>query len=299
MRSLLDVEIPAAGKLTLIELLRRLKVEFEEDHLRAYAGNLAFRGIFAIFAMLTLTLSILDVFDAQELLADLLDQVSSVIPPPVLATLQEDVLEASRESTDAGGVLRTSVTLSLSLYALAAAARGVIDALNAMYGVEEKRPTFKRIVFSILMSFVVIALLLTAAIVVVIGPDVTRSLGDVIGAGETARTLWLILRWPAMLTLVLLAYALVYFYAPAQRVPFRLISHGSLVAFPGWLLFTFAFSVYVTNYANLGRYGGLAGLIALVLYLFFSSMIMLVGAEVNDIIERHRRAQKAAQTRMT
>lgn len=92
-----------------------------------------------------------------------------------------------------------------------------------------------------------------------------------------------------LLVLVLLAYAMVYYFAPSVEERFRFVSHGSVIAVPVWALFSFGFSFYVEKYGEFGEtYGPLAGVIVLLLYMFISSLILLVGAEVNHVIARHQ-----------
>jgi membrane protein len=93
-------------------------------------------------------------------------------------------------------------------------------------------------------------------------------------------------QWPVLLFLVVLAFALVYYYAPDVEQRFRWISPGSIVAVVAWLLFSLAFSLYV-EFGSFDAYGSIAGIIILMLYIYYSAFIMLVGAELNQVVEEH------------
>jgi membrane protein len=86
---------------------------------------------------------------------------------------------------------------------------------------------------------------------------------------------------------VLLTFALIYFFAPAAKQRFSWISPGAVLAFVFWLLFSLAFSFYASNSGASSTYGSLAGVIIFMLYVYYSAFIMLIGAEMNQVIEWH------------
>lgn len=272
------------------DLVGRVVDQVRRDHLKSFAGNLAYRGLFAIFAVLVLVFSLLRVFDAVHLVEVFLDQLSPAIPESMMDALRDQILATTREASPEAFGLAAAASFVAALYGLSATARGVIDALNVMYEVQERRPFLKRYVASILLALVIILLLLAAVLLVVLGPAVER-VASVVGLDPIFRILWDIARWPLLLALVLLAFAITYFSAPAVKLPFRWVSHGSIVALALWAVFTFGFALYVDSFGSFGAtYGTLAGVIVLLLYMFFASFILLLGAEVNDVVHRHQQA---------
>lgn len=283
---LAGARIPQSHGLTLGQLVSQTIHQGRDDNMRVYAGNLAFRGLFALFAVAVLVLSILELFQAKQLMGTLIDQLSGVIPEPAVKALREQIIESSDKASD-GNAARTIATLAAAVWALSTTARGVIKAMNEMYEVEETRTFLKRFGMSLVMSVVVIALFVLALLNVVVGPDIGEAIGSAIGAGGWFRTMWRFLRWPVLVLLVTLGYALVYYFAPAVKERFRLVTHGTIVALPLWLAFTLGFSFYANTVGDFGRYGGLAGVVVLILYMFFSSLILLLGAQINDVVRRH------------
>jgi membrane protein len=163
-----------------------------------------------------------------------------------------------------------------------------MEAMNVMYEVEEDRPFWKVYGLSIFMSLAVVVLLLGALVLVVFGESIGVTVADLVGLGSVFATLWSILQWPVVALVVLFAFALIYYFAPAAKQRFRWISPGSILAFVFWLIFSLLFSLYASIAGSYNEtYGSLAGVIVLMLYVYYSALIMLVGAEINQVIEWH------------
>ena len=293
-----SMTLPAAGELRLGQLLHRTVDQVRHDQIRAHAGHLAFRGLFSVFAALIVTLALLAVFEARDLVDTLLQRLSPAVPPPVVDALRDQILATTMESTKRSLSVGTIASIAVALYGLSATARAVIDALNSMYDVEERRPFLSRYLTSLAMAFAVIGLFLVALLLFTVSPKVGSDLASRLGIEGSFEILWAIARWPLLIGLVLFAYALVYTYAPAIAVPFRFVTHGSVTALVGWLLFSFVFSVYVENFGSFNAtYGTIAGIAVLLLYMYFASFIMLVGAEINDVIQQHMRERSHEENR--
>jgi membrane protein len=163
-----------------------------------------------------------------------------------------------------------------------------MEAMNVMYEVEEDRPFWKVYGISIFISLAVIALMLFAFGIVIFGGTLGGGLASVVGLGGVFQTVWSIVQWPIVACIVLFTFALIYYFAPAAEQRFRWISPGAVLAFVFWLVFSLLFSLYVGNFGSYSAtYGSLAGVIILMLYVYYSALIMLVGAEMNQVIEWH------------
>src|SRR3712207_3496959 len=102
------------------------------------------------------------------------------------------------------------------------------------------------------------------------------------------QAVWSVVQWPIVACVVLFAFALIYYFAPAVEQRFRWISPGAVLAFAFWLVFSLVFSYYAGNFGSYNEtYGSLAGVIIFMLYIYYSALIMLVGAEMNQVIEWH------------
>jgi membrane protein len=163
-----------------------------------------------------------------------------------------------------------------------------MEAMNVMYEVEEDRPAWKVYGISVFISLAVVALMIIAFGVVIFGSSVGGGLAELVGLGPVFQAVWKIVQWPIVACVVLFTFAIIYFFAPAAKQRFTWISPGAVLAFVFWLLFSLAFSYYVGNFGSYSAtYGSLSSVIILMLYIYYSAFIMLIGAEMNQVIEWH------------
>ena len=282
-----EVPVPMTGqRLGLAELLKRTAKEIQEDHLAAFAGNLTYKGLFALFPFFVFLLSLLGLFGAPDLLQTLIEQARGVLPQGAIDFLESQLLGIAGNKAQGAFTVGALVSILLALWGVSGAFRSVMEAMNVMYEIEEARPFWKQLLISVFLSLGVAALLLFALVLVVFGPEIGGAVADVVGLGYVFEVVWNVVQWPVLLFLVVLAFALVYYYAPDVEQRFRWISPGSIVAVVAWLLFSLAFSLYV-EFGSFDAYGSIAGIIILMLYIYYSAFIMLVGAELNQVVEEH------------
>lgn len=283
-----QVEVPMAQNLGMVNLLKRLAKEIQEDHLAAFAGNLTYKGLFALFPFFVFLLSLLGLFGAPDLLRELIDRASGVLPQGAVVFLEDQLLGIASTKAQGAFTVGAVVSLLLALWGVSGAFRSVMEAMNVMYEIEEDRPFWKQLLISIFLSLGVAALLLCALVLVVFGPEIGGAVADSVGLGSIFQITWTIVQWPVLIFLVVFAFALVYYYAPDVEQRFRWISPGSIVAVLMWLLFSLAFAVYVEGSGSFNAtYGSLAGIAILMLYIYYSAFIVLVGAQMNQVIEEH------------
>lgn len=260
--------------------LKRTFKEMNEDHVGAFAGSLTYRAIFAVLPFLTFVISLLGLFDAREFVTNVLASVEPTLPRPAYEFLRTSARTLTDREQDTAFGFGAVISILVSLYGLSGAFRAVMEAMNVMYGVDDSRPFVKKYVTSILLALGVVSLLLSAATLVVAGPSIARALlGDSI-----ARYMWYVLQWPVLVLFVLLAFAVVYYFAPNVEQSFKFVTPGSLIAVVLWLIFTGLFSLYV-NTADFTAYGAVAGAVVFMLYIYYTSFILLLGAEMNQIVE--------------
>jgi membrane protein len=283
-----EAEVPVAENLGLVQFFKLTFKEVSEDHVMAFAGNLTYKALFAIFPFFTFLLSLLGLFNATELVNDLIDRLSGVVPQTATAFIEDQLLGITRSQAESAFTIGAIISILLALWGISGAFRSVMEAMNVMYEVEEDRPAWKQYGISIFISLAVIVLMLTALGIVVFGSAVGGGLASAIGLGSVFQTVWSIAQWPILACIVLFAFAIVYYFGPAARQKWRWISPGSILAFVFWLLFSLLFSFYVGNFSSYNEtYGSLAGVAILMLYIYYSAVIMLIGAEMNQVIEWH------------
>src|SRR5215216_1391000 len=284
-----EVEVPVAENLGLVDFLKLTYKEMNEDHIMAFAGNLTYKGLFAIFPFFTFLLSLLGLFNATDLVNTMVDKLSGIAPQSATKFIEGQLLSITQSQAESAFTFGAIISILLALWGVSGAFRSVMEAMNVMYEVEEDRPFWKVYGLSIFGSLVL----------VVFGESIGVTVADLVGLGSVFATIWSIVQWPVVACVVLFAFALIYYFAPAARQRFRWISPGSLLAFIFWLIFSLLFSLYASTAGSYNEtYGSLAGVIILMLYVYYSALIMLVGAEINQVIEWHIPGGKAEGERI-
>lgn len=291
-----EVDVPlTGGRLGLVELLKRTFKEAGEDHLAAFAGNLTYKGLFALFPFFVFLLSLLGLFGSDTLLPKLLDSASGVLPQGAMTFLQDQLLTIADNKAKDTFTIGAIISILFALWGVSGAFRSVMEAMNVMYEVDEARPFWKVYGISIFLSIIVAVLLISALVLVVFGPQLAALVAGIVGFGQVFQILWVVVQWPVLVCVVLLAFALIYYFAPDVEQRFRYVSPGSIVAVILWLLFSLVFSLYVNNFGGQSysaSYGALAGVAILMLYIYYTTYILLMGAEMNQVIEEHAPAGK-------
>ena len=132
------------------------------------------------------------------------------------------------------------------------------------------------------------------------GP-VARAVGEAIGLGDTAVTIWSIAKWPVLLGLAAVVVAILYYATPNVRQPkFKWVSLGAIVAIITWVIVFALFGLYVSQFSNYNKtYGSLAGVIIFLLWLWITNLALLFGAELDAEVERGRQLQGGIEAEKT
>jgi membrane protein len=283
-----EAEVPMTEQLGLVDFVKLTSKEVGEDHVMAFAGNLTYKALFAIFPFFTFLLSLLGLFGAEELVNTMINSLSGVLPQSATGFIEGQLLGITQSQAESAFTFAAIVSILLALWGISGAFRSVMEAMNVMYEVEEDRPFWKKYGISIFISLAVIVLMLTALGIVVFGGSFGGGLAQAVGLGSIFQTVWTIVQWPLVACIVLFTFAVIYYFAPAAKQRFSWISPGAVLAFIFWLAFSLLFSFYVGNFSSYNEtYGSLAGVIILMLYIYYSAVIMLIGAEMNQVIEWH------------
>src|SRR5918998_49298 len=283
-----QAEVPVAENLGMVDFFKLTFKEVGEDHVSAFAGNLTYKALFAIFPFFTFLLSLLGLFNATSLVRDMLEQVSGALPGTATTFIEEQIIPLTQSQAESAFTVGAIVSILLALWGVSGAFRSVMEAMNVMYEVDEDRPFWKVYGISIFISLAVVVLMVTAFGIVIFGGSIGGGLAAFVGLDQAFQVVWSIAQWPVVACIVLFTFAIIYYFAPAAEQKFRWISPGAILAFVFWLLFSLAFSYYASNFGSYNAtYGSLAGVILLMLYIYYSALIMLIGAEMNQVIEWH------------
>ncbi|MGH7263272.1 MAG: YihY/virulence factor BrkB family protein [Candidatus Rokuibacteriota bacterium] len=271
------------GGLSPLQLARRVYDELWADEVLDRAAALSYYFLFALFPALLFLTALLGLVSEPQLMDQLVSQANQVLPEDAASLLTRTLGEVRRGGT-AGLV---SLGALLALWAASSGMASVMAALNVAYEVDEPRPWWKRRLLALALTVGFSLFTVTALLLLVFGPRIGEAVAGWVGLGGVFTALWNVLRWPVLIALVLTAIALVYYLAPAARQRWRWVTPGSVVAVALWLAASIGLRAYVRNFGDYGAtYGSLGGVILLVLWLYVSSVVLLLGAEVNSEIEQ-------------
>lgn len=274
-------EIPRTGWL---DIGARIVDSFGSDRISLISAGVAFFGLLALFPAFTALLAVGGLLLDTSLILDQLDASRGVIPADVLNILRDQ----AKSVTLADGL---ELTLIISvLLAIWSASRGVAtlcDGLNIVYDEDEKRGFFLRsVVFVGLTLLIMLGVL--AAIIAIVALPVLLSFVTLTPMAELAAQ---ILTWGVLAAIIIASISLIYRLGPSRRnARWSWISPGAAVAWFAWLAASIGFTTYVKNFASYNEsFGALGGVIILMMWLWISSMAILVGGKVNAEMEHQTR----------
>ena len=283
-------DIPAKG---WKDILWRTYEEINKDRILAVAAGVTFYALLALFPAIAALVSTYGLFADPQTIQDHLTSLSGVLPGGALEIVGEQV---KRISSQGGGALGFAFFfgLAVSLWSANAGMKAIFDALNVAYGEEEKRSFIQLNLRSLAFTLGVITFIVVALGAIVVVPIVL----NLVGLGGAAEWLISLARWPVLLACIMLLLAALYRYGPSRKTAqWRWISAGSIVAAVVWVVASMLFSWYVASFGNYNEtYGSLGAVIGLLTWMWLSTIIVLVGAELNAEIE-HQTVQDTTEHR--
>jgi membrane protein len=273
------------------DVLKRTVREFKEDNLTDWAAALTYYGILSIFPMLIVLVSILGLVGTSAT-QPLIENLKTVAPGPA-SEIFTSAITSIGKSQGAAGVLFV-VGIVGALWSASGYVAAFMRASNAIYDVEEGRPIWKTAPTRLWVTLVLVLLLAITAVGVVFTGGLAKQAGNLLGVTGDAVTVWNIAKWPVLLLLVSLMFAILYWASPNVKQPgFRWISPGGVLATVVWVVASALFAFYVANFGSYNKtYGALGGVITFLVWLWISNIAVLLGAEFNAELERGRRIEQ-------
>jgi membrane protein len=271
-------------------VLKRTVSEFRDDSLTDRAAALTYYAILSIFPALIVLVSIVGLAGDSATQA-LLDNIQQLGPGPAQDIVSGAIREISRSQGAAG--VAFAIGLAAALWSASGYVGAFSRAANVIYEVEEGRPFWKLRPFQVALTLLLLLLVSFSAIAVVLSGPLADDVGDVLGVGGTAVTVWDLVKWPVIVLVVLTMVAILYYAAPNVRHPgFRWITPGGVLAVVLWIAASIGFAFYVSNFGSYNKtYGSLAGVIIFLVWLWISNVAILLGAELNAELERRREVE--------
>jgi membrane protein len=266
----------AATGTGLVPTLRRTFKEFSEDHMTDWAASLTYYGVLSVFPAVIAMVSIVGLFgDPQSTTKTLTDIVNQVSPGTAGQTFG-DTIKGITSNRGTSGVL-----LIVGILGALWSASGYVGAFSRAANVVWETPVM-----------IVLALVVVLSVIVT-GPLVSAIAGP-LGIGSTAQTVWSIAKWPVLLLIVMLMFAVLFHTSPNVKMPaFQWVSPGAVVAVVLWVVASALFAFYVANFGSYNKtYGALGGVVVGLVWFWITNCVLLLGMELNA--ERERSAELEA-----
>lgn len=269
----------------LIDFARDLWHEIQDDHVLDGAAVLAYFFLLAVFPAAIFVLSLLPSLSIPHLQQAILDLLHQILPEQSANVFEVTVRYVASERSK--GLLTFGVIFAL--WSASTGAFTIMQQLNAVYDVKERRPFWKARGTAILLMVFFALLAIGSLSLVIFGGVVQSWLASMIGWSQPLLIFFATVRWIIIAMALLLALAVIYRFGPDANLKFRFISPGNIVAATLIALASIGFRFYVTKFGNYSAtYGNLAAMIVLMLWMYMASIALLVGSEVNAILHRVR-----------
>ncbi len=267
--------------------LKRTASEFQEDNLTDWAAALTYYGLLSLFPALIAMVSLLGLFGDPTATTRSLTEIITDLGPDSAAETFKGPIESITESRGTAG-LTFVLGLAVALWSASSYVGAFMRASNVIYETPEGRPFWKLRPLQIAVTLAMILLLVVLALGLVTTGPVLDAIAGPIGLGETAVTVWSIVKWPVMAAIFLLLVAVLYYASPNVKLRgFQWVTPGSLVAIAVWIVASALFALYVSNFGSYDKtYGTLGGLIALLVWFWISNLAILFGHQLNAERER-------------
>jgi membrane protein len=282
------------GSLTqTVEIARKTLFEVNDDNCLGLSAQLAFYFFLALFPALLFLVALIGSLPLEDALSELLATLSGVAPGEVLSLLRRQIDDIS------GGSHGSLLTIGIAgaVWSSSAAMVAIIEALNRAYDIEEFRPWWKRRLIAISLTVALTAFIVMALAMVLVGPNLAFRLATSLGLDRIVGVAWTVMRWPLIVLLVILGVDLVYHFAPNRRRRWKWITPGSVLATALWISGSFGFKFYISTVTDFNAtYGAIGGVAVMMLWFYVSGLAILVGAELNAVIESLASERPVSQT---
>src|SRR6478736_3585859 len=264
------------------QVAERVYSESVRDNLSVVAAGCAFYALLAIFPALSALISLYGLAADPATIEQQFSMLASVLPSQAYDIVIQQI---HRLAAASNGVLGSNLILSLvvALWSTNSGTQAMMAALNIAYEEPERRSLFRYYLNA--FTFTIIGIL--GGVVMLLAILYVPILFAFAGYSHAFEVVVRVARWPFLGLFVLFLLALLYRYGPCRRsAKWHWVSVGSLFAMVVWLIASAAFSLYVSNFAHYDKlYGSLGAVIILLLWLYISFYIVLVGAEINAEVE--------------
>ena len=269
-------------------LARPLWQRCNEHDLLARAAQLSYYFLLALFPLLIFLMTLLGYLASvgSQLRATLLGYLATVIPYSALTLVHSTLDEVS--ATKGGGKL--SFSLLAALWVASSGVGAISNTLNVAFSVKETRPWWKVRLISVCLTIGLTVLIVTALTIVLYGGKIDDAVANHVGYGAAFKVAWRIGQWSIMFGFIFFACDLIYYFAPCHtQRRWRWVTPGAIIAVALWVMISLALRGYLHFFNSYSRtYGSLGALIVLMLWFYLTGLAVLIGGEINSLLEESK-----------
>jgi len=253
-----------------------------DDNVLGWAAELAYYFFLALFPALLFLVALASFFPVHDLMDKIIGTLARVAPGDVLTLVHDQILQISKNNN--GGLL--TIGFIGTIWSASSGMSSVSSVLNRAYHVDEGRSWLRVRMTAIALTVALAVFVLVSFALVIAGPELADKVADSVGLGSVFRWTWKIVQWPVVLALIVTGFGLVYYFAPDVKQEWKWITPGAVFATIVWLLASLGFRWYVSAFANYQKtYGAIGAAIVALLWFYVSGVAMLLGAEMNALLE--------------
>ena len=280
------------GGLSPAALARQVYGRVRQHDVFDRAASLSYYFLFALFPTLLFLTALLGLLPIPKLMDRLLDYITRMLPGDAASLLTRtlaEVVKGARGSLVSIGVLA-------ALWGAASGMVSIRTAFNVAWDARDTRPWWRQRLDAVALTVWFSLFTLLALVLLVFGERMGEAVAGALGVGAAFTRGWNIARWPVTLLLALLGITLVYHFAPAVRRRWCWVTPGSAFALIGWLVASYGLRLYVRYLGSYNAtYGSIGGVILLMLWLYLSSLTLLIGAEIDALVRMRKPAKRSSR----
>lgn len=263
----------------VIKNSKNLICRFNDDDILALSSQLAYSLLLSFFPFLIFVMTVIGFspLKSQDVLASLV----KIVPKETYQLIKNTI----KEVVDYQNIHLLSFSLIIAVWTSSSGFNAVIKAINKAYDVKERRGFLKVQLIAILCTLVLAIIILFTFIMLIFGEVNGKILAQKLGLSKQFKYIWNILRYTIMFISMTFTFATLYKFTPNMKLKWRQVLSGAIFSSIGWIVSSVGFSFYVDNFGNYSRfYGSIGAVIVLMLWLFISSIVVLLGGEINAVI---------------
>ena len=275
-----------------VAILKRAVKGANQDHITNVAAALAYFAFLAIPATLLIAAGVFGLVAGPHAVTTVIDKLHGIVPGQATSLLEGSLRRLTQKQGTS--IVLVAVGGVLALWSLSSAMQNVMWALNLAYGRDETRGFVRRrIVAGAMAVFALMASALALGLLV-LGPHLSRWIGDAVGQKSVVEIVWWAAQWPILIGGLLLAFSVILYLGPNVKHPrWQFVSFGAVFAVVIWLIASGAFAFYASRFGSYNKaWGSLSAVVVMLTWLWISSVALLFGAEINAEAERSRELRR-------